>query len=91
MSCIEDLRGKARKLAYDNAVGVWHKESKSHIIFAPWTAPFGAKGIGNFADQAFKNYLNCVDEMIAKATERDLNTWIDLYYLWAAAGSEKNV
>lgn len=73
---LRGLRAEVVKLALDHPQSDRHAASRSHIVFASWMEPFGAKGIGNFPDEAFVNYRLCVEAMVETASKRDLEMWL---------------
>jgi hypothetical protein len=41
--------------------------------------PFGARGVGNFPDEAFAQYRTSVEQLVRDASERDLRFWLEKY------------
>jgi len=75
----EDLRAEVRQLALDHPSTDRHASSRTHIFYAPWMEPFGAKGFGNFPDEAFAQYRTSVEELVRTASKRDLHLWLEKF------------
>src|SRR5262245_28288806 len=74
-----ELRAKVRQLALDHPLTDRHASSRTHIFYAPWMEPFGAKGFGKFPDEAFAHYRTSVEELVRTASTRDLQLWLEKF------------
>src|SRR5215204_1833479 len=67
---------RVKDLAKNNCEHIHHAESKTHLYWAIWLVPYGARGCGTYANDAYVDYMNNVEFMLDMATERDLDLWL---------------
>jgi hypothetical protein len=69
-------------LARDHFCHFHHASSFTHIYWAPWMVPYGARGAHTFSDEAFEDYMRSAIFMITTASEKDLNLWMEESKKW---------
>jgi hypothetical protein len=53
----------------------YHQASRSHIFYVPWLEPFGARGFGDFPDEAYGQLKEAVRLKLGRASLEDLRFW----------------
>jgi len=75
----EDVGARLREALGNHALAQpssdYHQASRSHIFYVPWLEPFGAKGFGDFPDEAYSQLREAVKLKLAGATVEDLQFW----------------
>jgi predicted HicB family RNase H-like nuclease len=70
-----ELRRRLEERALSRPRSDFHVASRTHLFFAPWFVPFGAKGVGDFPDEAFIQFRESVRKLLASASLDDLRLW----------------
>lgn len=75
---LDDLKQRVLQRAIDSPEHYFHYPSGTHILYASWMVPFGARGCGHFVDVAHVQYIDDVNRMLREASERDLRLWLSV-------------